>query len=213
MQENYAALIGYAVGNGWISAERRFEFVTNRQEESLANTLCATLNLLRTDLGSKTSVGVLRRPGRQILYAKTRQQSVLEYMKSFAVLDKYAPNKKFTDRFLALDSQYKRAAIRGLFSADGTVGPRQISLATSSEILAHQVIFLLQEEGIDARLSVYHRPLPNRSPEYSVRIYGKNRRLFADHIGFIPESKKTTKLEETLKAHPPRMNIAARAHD
>ncbi len=158
------------------------------------------------------------------LCIQTAATCIVSETSKYAVLDKGSEGKAFTDAAFGLDKKSLAAVLRGLFTADGTVGnygekTQYISLDSVSLTLLQQTQQMLLQFGIKSKLYMNRRGhdfdvvmLPDGkggAKEYpvqqshSLRISRSSRFVFAREIGFASE-KKSEKLS--------RMNASVAAY-
>ncbi|MDQ7041562.1 MAG: LAGLIDADG family homing endonuclease [Rhodothermus sp.] len=204
-----AEYIGLMVGDGCLSHEVAI-LTLDRRERAVAEKMARMVNQFDRQTHRK-GVQVAERP--TSVAVATGARTVQAVLKQFAVLDKGAAAKRFTDEVFQLDRQSVAALLRGLFTADGTVAnygrkSQYISLDSSSQELLKQVQLLLLGFGIKSKL-YENRRLADRAllpdgkggvqeyrvqPMYSLRISRSSRVRFEREIGFLPESPKAAAL-------------------
>ena len=140
-------------------------------------------------------------------------RGVVRLFKEFAVLDEGSSQKRFHPAVFELDKVSQAAVLRGLFTADGTVGDsgvgnHYVALDSSSLELLRQVQLLLLGFGIKGK--IYERRLDRGTYDmpdgrggmktyasatmHSLRITRTSRVLFEREIGFDWESPKAAHL-------------------
>ncbi len=204
-----AEYIGLMVGDGCLSHEVAI-LTLDRRERAVAEKMARMVNQFDQQT-HREGVQVAERP--TSVAVATGARTVQAVLKQFAVLDKGAAAKRFTDEVFQLDRQSVAALLRGLFTADGTVAnygrkSQYISLDSSSQELLKQVQLLLLGFGIKSKL-YENRRLADRAllsdgkggvqeyrvqPMYSLRISRSSRVRFEREIGFLPESPKAAAL-------------------
>jgi len=216
-----AEMIGAAVGDGCVveSHGQRSMFITLAPEEAeVAEYLNTVLN------AQKIMVAVDGRGAQQnnigsagtTLRLGTSTPGIVDMLEDYAVLDEFSHQKRFTDRVFGLDKKSQAAALRGLFTTDGTVAnysdkSQYISLDSTSPEMLKQVQLMLLGFGIKAKLYENRRAGKTTSmlPDgkggmkeyqvremYSLRISRRGRIIFEKEIGFLLGSKKADTLRE-----------------
>ncbi len=216
-------LIGAAVGDGCLThqPEQDFVFISLGQaEQAVAQRLAGNIAECKQWLGDGDGRG-LRASGVTTtatgLRVGTSVRALVGQFAQYAVLDAGSSAKRFTDAIFSLDRASIAAVLRGLFTTDGTVAnygskSQYVALDSASKELLHQVQLLLLSFGIKSKLYANRRVagqhtamLPDGkggTKEYpvtqlhSLRISRSSRLAFQEHIGFRPDSAKTTKLAE-----------------
>ena len=131
----------------------------------------------------------------------------------YAVLNEGSATKRFTDAIYSLDRAATASALRGLFTADGTVAnygtkSQYVSLDSCSLALLKQTQHLLLSFGVKSKLYTNRRSsLSSLCPDgngglarydvvqmHSLRISRSSRVEFERHIGFHPKSQKAEAL-------------------
>ena len=227
LSETLALALGMAVGDGCLTRQtirgRKQEYVvltTSNEEAPLLRKIAEELNHQKTILraaglsGSAGGASVREEctPGSSRLAVGSA--SVVDLFKEFAVLDQGSERKQFSPAIFTLDKPALAAALRGLFTADGTVAnygdkSQYVSLDSTSQELLAQVQTLLLSFGIKAKLYTERRggklesTLPNNARErqayavqemHSLRISRSSRVIFEREIGFDPMSAKQARL-------------------
>ncbi|MEI7961458.1 MAG: LAGLIDADG family homing endonuclease [archaeon] len=83
-----------------------------------------------------------------------------------------------------------RSAISGLFDSDGTITKNgTIQYATTSKIMALQVLYELNKIGINSSSNIWIKD-KKYLPLYSIRIFRKSNNTFAQKVGFRHPLKK-----------------------
>ncbi|HWP61931.1 MAG TPA: LAGLIDADG family homing endonuclease [Candidatus Binatia bacterium] len=234
---NLAEAIGLAVGDGclsWSAPNGRPQpmiAITMAAEEApilarVAEEINAQKRLLRAvgapGRGDAVHVTVAA-SGSRLAFAS---RPVVERFMEYAVLDEGAELKRFKPAVYDLDRPSLAALLRGLFTADGTVGrnPRKgayVGLDSTSLELLVQVQRLLLAFGIKARIYENRRRGSLRSvlPDgrggaatypvkevHALRISRASRLTFEREIGFAPESPKAAVLRSINAASAPRQD-------
>jgi len=207
---NVAEYVGLMLGDGCVSGGIATLAMSKVDEQAIAEKAAMTVNAFDRFKGQvhttqrNTSVAVA-----------TSAKSIVELLSTYAELESGAAHKCLTEAAFALDEESLAALLRGLFTADGTVAnygskSQYVSLDSTSESMLAQVQLLLLGFGIKSKLYM-NRRLSDRAmlpdgkgglKEYrvaqmhSLRISRSSRKLFAEKIGFMPESQKHDKLEQ-----------------
>ncbi|HET7676946.1 MAG TPA: LAGLIDADG family homing endonuclease [Candidatus Limnocylindrales bacterium] len=233
--ERLALGIGLATGDGmltWSPAGQPLVIVTmHRDEARLLEAVAAEVNAQKRlrkvsgSVGRNDEVHVsFNATGSRLAFAS---RPVVELFMQYAVLDEGSSLKRFKPAAYDLDRPSMAALLRGLFTADGTVGSSGnngfVELSSTSLELLLQVQRMLLGFGIKAKLYENRRAgklrtmLPDGkggSQEYAVqevhslRITRSSRRLFEQEIGFAPESAKSAALaalNATTEAYADRL--------
>ncbi len=233
LSETLAFALGMAVGDGCLTRQtirgREQEYVVltaSNEEAPLLRKIAEELNHQKTILraaglsGSAGGASVREEctPGSSRLAVGSA--SVISLFKEFAVLDQGSERKQFSPAIFTLDKPALAAALRGLFTADGTVAnygdkSQYVSLDSTSQELLAQVQTLLLSFGIKAKLYTERRGgnleglLPNSARErqayavqemHSLHISRSSRVIFEREIGFDPMSAKQARLHEMNSA-------------
>lgn len=203
-------LLGWIVGDGWVSAEtpkgRKVPNYTvglsfgSEEERALAARFHALIQGWTGLSGSK-----IQRPTGFYLYYKS---GLYYFLRSLGLSEKQSLEKVVPDSIWKAPREAVLGFLSGLFSADGTVARFRrtacsVRLAGSSKRLLQQVQQLLLNEGIVAKLHLRRAParklLPdaNRRPreyqcaaQYELILDKENRDRFVREVGFILASKQ-----------------------
>lgn len=215
MTEDIAELIGLMAGNGCIMKSGRvLSLAVSGRDRAVADKAFALLTQIKRHLAShlptlphfRTHIS-RRGPNKGqtgcyeiCVYSKC----VSDYISEWVVVHQGAKNKKFTNKFMALEEKYLLRAVQGLFTADGSastsgvarwaVGLRGISLD-----LLLQAASILEDAGVEGRLYTTRRSAPEQTL-FTLRIRPKAYALFFDTVGFMQESGKTTSLATIIAA-------------
>ncbi len=223
--ERLALAVGVAVGDGCLtrshSSGRTQEIVIltmAAEERGVLDRIAGTLVELKAE---RRAVGSVGNPGRVHVSVKGSgsrlsfsSQAVVDLFKEIAVLDEGSHGKRFTPAVFELDRPSLAGLLRGLFTADGTVGGRgttskYVSLESSSIDLLRQAQLLLLSFGIKSKLyanrrgGVTEQVLPDGHggmqsypvrEVHSLRISRTSRFVFEREIGFDPASPKAAAL-------------------
>ncbi len=219
-----AEAIGLAVGDGYVTRQtidgREFRSVIltmHANEFGVLETVAREVNEQKAALRAVGSVGrpdavhVTRSStGSRLAFAS---KPVVDQFLKYAVLDEHADAKRFTEAAFCLDRDSVAALLRGLFTADGTVGNTgtnaYVGLDSTSHELLLQVQRMLLAFGIKSHLyedrlaGALTKLLPDGrggmkeypvKPMHSLRITRASRVRYEREIGFAPESAKTDAL-------------------
>ncbi len=219
-----AEAIGLAVGDGYVTRQtidgREFRSVILTMHADEFGVLEMVAREVNEQKGALRAVGSSGRPdavhvtrsstGSRLAFAS---RPVVEQFLKYAVLDEHADAKRFTDAAFGLDRRSTADLLRGLFTADGTVGhsatTAYVGLDSTSLELLLQTQRMLLGFGIKSRLYQDRQPgtlsklLPDGrggmreypvKPVHSLRITRASRLRFEKEIGFAPESPKAEKL-------------------
>lgn len=112
-------------------------------------------------------------------------------------------NRIIPEQYLYGSSSKVRGFLRGLYSANGSVVDKRITLKTTSPMLRDQVQVLLSSVGIRSYFTtnkvtntIHHNGIYESKESYDINI-STDRELFYNSIGFI-QKYKMLKLESTL---------------
>ncbi len=234
LSSNLAEAIGLAVGDGCLTWSRpngrpqpMITITMHAQEAAVLARIAEEINaqkqLLRAvgapGRGDAVHVSVAA-SGARLSFAS---RPVVERFMEYAALDEGADRKRFKPTVYDLDRPSLAALLRGLFTADGTVGrnPRKggyVGLDSTSLELLVQVQQLLLAFGIKARIYENRRGslravLPDGrggaatypvKEVHSLRITRSSRLIFEREIGFAPESPKAAALRSMNASATPR---------
>ena len=229
LSRRLATAIGVAVGDGCLVRAH----VKGRTQESVILTMAEDESAVLTAIAGEVNeqkrqlraVGIPGRPDDvhvrpSMAGAVSRlafgSSSVVDLFKQFAVLDEGSAGKRFTPEVFELDRPSLASLLRGLFTADGTVGnhankSQYVALDSCSPELLQQVQVLLLGFGIKAKIYSGRRAgasessLPDGhggrrsypvSEMHSLRISRSSRQVFEREIGFDPASPKASALAE-----------------
>ncbi|HXG73465.1 MAG TPA: DNA-directed DNA polymerase I [Candidatus Nitrosotenuis sp.] len=93
-------------------------------------------------------------------------------------------NKKIPDLIFNADDEVKASYLRGLFSGDGFVDKKQVSITSKSKMLIEQTAYLLAYFNISSNIKILNRKKYGKF--YTLRVKSVNDRiLFHNTIGFI----------------------------
>src|SRR5579884_1085504 len=222
LDERLAFAIGVAVGDGCIAhgkdTDESLILTMSEAESPILQDVAEALNeeKARTFAGDyrSTRSTTVTRPTAGGSRISTSHRGLIETFKKYAVLGAASANKRFADAIHGLDRKSVAAMIRGLFTADGTVGnygdkTQYVSLGSTSIELLEQVQHLLLSFGIKAKLYKNRRSgaLVNDCPDgkgglaaypvlqtHDLRISRSSRLAFEREIGFHPLSQKSLAL-------------------
>lgn len=204
-------LLGWAVGDGWVSSETpEGRSVPNHtvglmfgdeEKRCLAPKFQA---LLKAWLGMEGTA--IERNGSLALYYKS---GAYYFLKSLGLHEPDGLLKEVPEAIWSAPREAVLGFLSALFTADGTVNVSahkascSVRLANSSKQLLKQVQLLLLNEGIVAKLYLRRKagekmmPDSNRKPklykyaaQYELVLDGASRDRFLDQIGFLTPSKQ-----------------------
>lgn len=116
-----------------------------------------------------------------------------------------ARQKELPSTFYSWNDVQQRSFIRGLFTADGSIGGKsnaQIILNTNSLLLAEQIQKYLQCLSIKSRLSsTFFKKELKRYPQYKLIITCESAKKYMKYIGFIEGSIKNNKINFNCKSY------------
>ncbi len=223
LEQGLAFAIGAAVGDGCIAHSSR-----EGSQDSLIITMAAneapilediahSLNLEKERTAAdgrsrRTTTVTAPTPGGSRVSVANR--NILEVFGRYARLGSGSNAKAFTDAVYSLDRESVAAMLRGVFTADGTVGnsgdhSQYVSLGSTSLTLLEQTQHLLLSFGIKSKLYKNRRggttstlcpdgkggykPYPVQET-HDLRISRSSRVAFEREIGFHPLSAKSAAL-------------------
>jgi ribonucleoside-diphosphate reductase alpha chain len=238
LSPNLAEAIGLAVGDGcltWSEPNGRLQpmiVITMAAEEApllarIADEINAQKRLLRAVGAPGRGDAVHVTLGAGVSRLAFASRPVVERFMEYAVLDEGAELKRFKPAVYDLDRPSLAALLRGLFTADGTVGrnPRKgayVGLDSTSLELLVQVQRLLLAFGIKSRIYENRRRgslrtlLPNGrggtatyrvKQVHALRISRTSRVTFEREIGFASESPKAAALRSANASATPRREL------
>ena len=223
LSEDAAIVLGAVVGDGCVT-QGTMVITSGKDERAVSERFARSMNALKTESVANYAYAVRETHVREVataLRVSTSSVGLIDYLSKYAVMDEGSDRKRFTDAFFETDHLTQRAALRALYTADGTVAnyggkSQYVSLDSTSMELLEQVQILLLTFGIKSKLYANRRSegqtvamLPDGQggmKEYSVkqmhslRVSRSSRVLFEREIGFLPESKKSTILEYVNKS-------------
>jgi ribonucleoside-diphosphate reductase alpha chain len=219
LDQRLALGIGVAVGDGCISRANRPQLMLTMHADELAimDDVARGINIKNSayadDGRSRRTTTVMLPPKGTGAHISTCNGRIVEFFAQYAVLDEGSVEKRFTDAIYSLDRHTLATVLRGLFTADGTVGnygskSHDVSLDSCSVSLLNQVQHLLLSFGIKSKLYTNRRvELLSNCPDgkggfaeykvaqiHSLRISRSSRLSFAREIGFHPASRKAQTL-------------------
>ena len=212
LHSKMAEFIGMAVGDGCKTGDQGQVFLTlGHAEAHILEEYVDYLNSVKPD---RKIEGVTRADtGVRLATSVTEVTSVVD---RYAVLDQGSAKKGLLDAAFRLDRESSAALLRGLFTADGTVGFTEdknayVSLDSTSLMLLRQVQQILLNFGIKGKIYENSRngnttaELPDGKgglktyevqEMHSLRISRNSRILFERWVGFHPGSDKAAKLRD-----------------
>jgi ribonucleoside-diphosphate reductase alpha chain len=212
-------LIGLALGDGCVSqgsTQRILTLAMAPSESPILEDVAVTVNRLKSssDDGRSRRVSTINQPQGTARLA-TSASAVVELAEQYAVLDRGSAEKALTDAAYRLDRASIAGIIRGLATADGTVGnygdkSQHVGIGSTSLRLLEQVQLLLLGFGVKAKIYRDRQVagvslMPNgrggvseypRAPIHELRISRSSRVVFEREIGFMPGSPKVDALAQ-----------------
>lgn len=185
IDEKFSTFLGLWIAEGSFNREDTVRLSTSEDELNVVESLCTSL------FGPVTVYKKKGSKGRDI-YIGSRPLYVI--MNKILGLVHGSNRKKLPNVSFNLNRKNAQALIRGFFSGDGSIYPNQrgvptIEFATTSYVLADQVMYLLLQFGIVAKS--YDKKEWNGSETKRVCFTGyDNLNSFKD-IGFIYDSKNS----------------------
>ncbi|HEY8869245.1 MAG TPA: LAGLIDADG family homing endonuclease, partial [Candidatus Limnocylindrales bacterium] len=228
LDDDLAQAIGLAVGDGCLTwstirgnEQPIVQITMHRDEARVLEVAASAVNGQKQLLKAAGSVG--RNDGVHVSFTSTgsrlafASRPVVELFMQYAVLDEGADLKRFKPAVYGLDRSSVAALLRGLFTADGTIGNTPgkgsyVSLDSSSLELVVQVQRMLLAFGIKSKIYENRRGgrfeslLPDGKgglkaypvkEMHSLRVSRDSRVTFEREIGFAPESAKAARLAAT----------------
>lgn len=207
LDEKLAEIVGYYVGDGYLSRNRpkRFRLFCNPQDEDLYSRFA--------DYFKSLGLRPLSHRGNSTNTAKEFRIDNAKFVEWF-VLNGFASKTCAHDAcvpkiILRSSTKIRAAFLRGLFEADGwsytykdvtrpTCTNNAIGFSTVSEKLSKQVHMMLLDLGIIARRKETKGGYKNSGKAYRIEIINKdNQALFVDLVGFISRRKSSVVVEKT----------------
>jgi len=171
VDEKFATLLGYLVGDGHISEVKRTIGLTTGDDEQADTFLALVRDLLALDVHRRWE------PNRWRLSFSS--QDAQDFLKQLGLKTGVAARiKEVPEVILRSPKTVVSAFLRALYDCDGYAGEAGVILSTSSEALGKVVQLLLLNFGILA-----HRR-PQQDGCWHVHTMGKSAALFFEQIGF-----------------------------
>lgn len=185
--EDECYALGAMIGNGCWTNKHRIGFST--QDEYVINRLKKTYNFKQqSDKVHWNYYGI---------------NNVLDWLDKWDLDVSYALNKILPHTILSAQQNLMTACLQGLFDTDGGVqvakdkrGGYSVSVSfwSVSEKLIDQIHYILLHYGIISTKDSRKRDNENWNKEFSIRITGKDVKLFAKKIGFGSPKKQNVLL-------------------
>jgi len=193
MTEELAEILGYYVGDGWLSEKRpkRIKLSCDPGYGDLPRKL--------VDRYAKVGVSSYIEPGHDTLEVRVNNASFVDWLVRQGLNSKTnAFDAQIPAPVLASGPQILCAFLRGLFEADGTITGGRISLSTSSATLADQVRTSLLSLGILTHTSVTRSGgFEGSSGGYVIGVLDRrNCQRFQNKIGFLSNGKNSVVLQD-----------------
>ena len=212
-------LIGLALGDDCVSqtsSQRILTLAMSPSEAPILEDMALTVNHMKSSARDERT----RRPAtvnqpQGTARLATSAPVVVDFAERYAVLDCGSAEKALTDAAYELDRAAIAAIIRGLATADGTVGnygdkSQHVGIGSTSLRLLEQVQLLLLGFGVKAKIYrdrqlVTEGVMPDgrggmatyaRQPIHELRISRSSRVRFEREIGFMPGSPKADTLAQ-----------------
>lgn len=228
-----AEFVGLIVGDGCLMGDQETAMLTlSPDEDAVARHVVQGLNAFKreyaADARAAREVEVTHPQG--TLRLGTSARCVVDPIKRLVVAGEGSAQKRFTDEVFGLDRASMAAALRGLFTADGTVADygdksQYVALDSTSHELLLQVQRMLLGFGIKARIYKDRRAIGQTTAllpdgkggrrEYpvqqvhSLRVARDGRVAFEKEIGFVEGSAKVARLaamNASVSAYHDRMD-------
>jgi len=193
LDERFAALLGYYVGDGYLKEKGGLHMVINEQDTDLVGLFGSTL-----DRGA----AIEERQGCVIAHYNSRRlyrwMKANDLDKSVGNHGEGAASARIPTQVLRSNSRVLGAFLAGLFEADGTVHLQRnnsptVSLSTTSSQLAKQVSAALMALGIRTTIGVTPPRVDSFGdrPKYRVSCasFG-DVKVFASKVGFLSTRKR-----------------------
>jgi ribonucleoside-diphosphate reductase alpha chain len=236
LDDRIAKTIGLALGDGCVFPtafeNRQLVLTMSHDERAILEPLAAYFSAVKEEDSNANRVRPVSVSERVSTVALSlAYRPIVTEVERFAILDKGSEQKAFRQDVFSLDQESLRHILRGLFTADGTVGftPNKnayICLDSCSLTLIEQVQRLLLAFGIKSKIYLDRKPgrtsalLPDGKgaqknypvkPLHSLRISRSSRIVFEKKIGFDPSSPKAdalSRLNSTVTSYSDRMTDA-----
>ncbi|WP_082837702.1 LAGLIDADG family homing endonuclease [Haladaptatus sp. R4] len=184
-----ARLIGYIIAEGYVELRENntgFVSITNNDAEILEDA-CDALDRLKLNYtireshDGKSAKEVMCSSGEFVSFLRSFEPSILES----------SSNQRVPDALMRASSEVKQAFLKAYIDSEChvSVTQREITVASTSEILLENVRSLLLAEGIETSLQ------ERKNGSYRLRIGGKQFETYVENIGFVTDRKPLTAME------------------
>lgn len=234
LKNSLALAVGYAIGDGCISHQvtrgsSALTWVGGQEDASVLQQIARGINYYSSGVDSwGRSISPVQvhasTPGLKVV---TSRPAIVSLLSKYAILDRGSEHKRFTEEAFELDKKSLAMALKGLFTADGTISGNAekgyyVGLDSTSMDLLQQVQLFLLNFDIKSKLYLNRRtkftaylPDANRNKKiypvkqiHSLRITRSSRVQFERMIGFVLGTAKAEKLKainRTYEAYQDKM--------
>jgi intein/homing endonuclease len=194
LDEEFALILGYLVGDGCLTRDNVIMFTT-KDQDILQNFTNFFKNRLKKEVKQKADIDYI-----------VSGKFVREYFRQVGLKQANAFEKEIPKCILEAPKSIVAAFIRGLFDTDGGLSNSYIEFCTASEKLSKQLQVVLLNFGI---VSTRKRKFNKKYNSYSYRImiYGKNMDLYLKEIGFSCQRKQNQLISLCDKKRNPNKDI------
>jgi stage V sporulation protein R len=187
MTEDFAAFLGYLIGDGHISEVKRVIGLTTGDQEQADRFAQLVEDLFGIEPRKKWDARRCR-----VLFSSEDVKDLLKHLGLKTGV--CARNKQVPDAILRSPSSVVASFLRAYFDCDGYAGKQGVILSTSSEILGQTVQLLLLNFG------VLSSRRPHKDGCWHVHVMGRAAEIFEREIGF-GLSRKSQALRAYLENH------------
>ncbi len=184
-----ARLVGYIIAEGYVELRENntgFVSITNNDAEILEDA-CDALDQLelnytiRESHTGKSAKEVMCSSGEFVSFLRSLEPSILES----------STNQRVPDELMRASSEVKQAFLKAYIDSEChvSVTQREITVASTSEILLENIRSLLLAEGIETSLQ------ERKNGSYRLRIGGKQFETYVENIGSVTNRKSLTAVE------------------
>lgn len=154
MTSGMAEVLGHYVGDGWYAHPAETSIAFNEQERDAAEWVMGQINAVAPRFARIHATP--RRTGSVVLNVNTYRRSWVDALRQLGMQAVKAHEKAVPESIWRSPLDHRRAFLRGLFNADGTVtNDGAVILVTVSETLARDTQKLLRSVGILAAIRQY----------------------------------------------------------
>lgn len=201
LDENFAEILGYYMGDGYIKDTGGICLIVDNQSLDLINTFKKFADSIGTSLLREPNRGCEKITISSYLFSEWFENN--NFKKPKGNHGEGAAGAFIPPLILKSRTSILCAFLRGLFEADGTIAfsktGAEVSLSTVSSLLANQVACALDSIGIPSKIE--------EREEFDQNHFGERKRfrvsvalkkfhpIYAQKIGFLSERKKAKALE------------------